>query len=225
MIVDQAETPGANGWAQTVCVGSVEILDSVDAATVTLRSTSRAQELLGASNEWVAGLGQTQYTLGEGPGVEAFTTGGPVFVADLAERQNRWPGFAEAALALGVAAVFAFPLQVGGIGLGTLELFRRHPGSLPAAVVDDAALLAELATSALLDQAVQVERGEAHWARPFTSYEDVNMATGMLAAQLRISLDDAFARLRAHAYTTNRPVVEVAQDVLRRRIPLDELSG
>jgi AmiR/NasT family two-component response regulator len=56
------------------------------------------------------------------------------------------------------------------------------------------------------------------------SYQDVNMATGMLAAQLRISLEDAFARLRAHAFSSGRSVLDVARDLLERRIPLDRLA-
>src|SRR5437764_3293394 len=143
LIVDcaqRAERRGEDGWAQAVCAGCLTELDGIDAATLTLRSTSRAQDLLGASDRWVADLGQAQYTLGEGPGVWAFTTGAPVLVADLAEDRTRWPGFATAALTAGAAAMFAFPLQVGEIGLGTFELFRRRPGSLPRTVATDAAL-------------------------------------------------------------------------------------
>jgi AmiR/NasT family two-component response regulator len=46
----------------------------------------------------------------------------------------------------------------------------------------------------------------------------------MLAGQLQITLDDAFARLRAHAFGRNRSVLDVARDVLERRISLDELA-
>jgi AmiR/NasT family two-component response regulator len=46
----------------------------------------------------------------------------------------------------------------------------------------------------------------------------------MLAAQLHISLEDAFSRLRGHAYALERPILDIAHDVLRRRIPLDELA-
>jgi hypothetical protein len=221
VIADRAEAPGADSWAQAVCVASVAVLSSVDAAAVTLRAGPRAQELLGASDAWVADLGELQYTLGEGPGVEAFFTGGPVLVLDLGAEQARWPGFGEAALGAGVGTIFAFPLQMGAIRLGTLELFRRQIGGLPASEVADAALLAGLATAALLRDAESAGRSAT---RPVTSYQDVNIATGMLAAQLRISLDDAFVRLRAHAYTDNRSLQQVARDVLERRLSLDELA-
>src|SRR5450755_3611990 len=42
----------------------------------------------------------------------------------------RWPVFAPAAATVGVAATFAFPVQVGGIRLGVLDLYRDTTGGL-----------------------------------------------------------------------------------------------
>jgi AmiR/NasT family two-component response regulator len=50
------------------------------------------------------------------------------------------------------------------------------------------------------------------------------LATGMLAALLEVTIDNAFARLRAYAYSVNRPLLEVADDVLHRRIPSEEFA-
>ncbi|MEU4674833.1 ANTAR domain-containing protein [Amycolatopsis sp. NPDC023774] len=203
----------------------METLEHVDAAILALRGGARSEEVLGASDSWVADLAERQYTVGEGPGVEAFTTGSPVLVPDIVVEQVRWPGFAQGALAVGAAAVFAFPLQYGAIRLGTLELVRRRPGGLASAERRDAALAADLATAALLRQTREAEEDGHEFApRLATSYQDVNVATGMLAAQLHISLDDAFARLRAHAFGQNRSVLDVARDVLERRIALEELA-
>ncbi|WP_370937746.1 GAF and ANTAR domain-containing protein [Amycolatopsis sp. cg13] len=224
-----AAAPGAptsrDSWAQRVCLACVETMDQVDAAILSLRADPRSEEVLGASDPWAARLAELEYTAGEGPGAEAFDTGSPVLVADLTADQVRWPGFAQTALAAGLGAVFAFPLQFGGIRLGTLELVRRRPGGLTSAETRDAALAADLATAALLRQSREAERAGLEFApRTVISYQDVHIATGMLAAQLRISLDDAFARLRAHAYSTNRSLLDVAKDVLERRITLEESS-
>jgi AmiR/NasT family two-component response regulator len=70
----------------------------------------------------------------------------------------------------------------------------------------------------------EAKAAEQPGPRPVTSFRDVNVATGMLAAQLRISLDDAFIRLRAHAFGQGRSLLAVARDVLDRRIALDELA-
>jgi hypothetical protein len=207
--------------ARALCAACVHVLSGVDAAALTLRGSARAEEMVGASDEWAARLEELQYTLGEGPGVAAFRDATPVLVADLGVDGVRWPGFDVAAAAVGLGAMFAFPLQVGGIKLGTLDLYRRRPGGLTAGALADAATLADLATYALLEQN---ERADDDQLRMTLSYQDVNMATGMLAAQLRISLEDAFARLRAHAFSSGRSVLEVARDLLERRIPLDRLA-
>jgi hypothetical protein len=55
--------------------------------------------------------------------------------------------------------------------------------------------------------------------RPDTRTE-VNQATGMLAAQLKIEPTMALARLRTHAYATYRTPTDVARDILARRLPL-----
>ncbi|GGQ13347.1 hypothetical protein BKA00_006408 [Actinomadura coerulea] len=224
-IAERADVPGQDGWAQAVCVACVETLDRLDGAIVALRGDVRAQQVLGASDSWAAQLAETQYTVGEGPGVEAYVTGGPVLAPDLSGEDERWPGFVRSATAVGVAAMFAFPMQVGAIRLGTLELVRRHTGRLSTREVGEAILLAELATIGLLEEAGEAERAGREFApRPVTSFRDVNVATGMLAAQLRISLDDAFIRLRAHAFGQGRSVLAVARDVLDRRIQLEELA-
>jgi hypothetical protein len=219
-MAEQAIVPGPSGWAAAVCAVGVSVLATIEAAAVTLRTTSRAQEMLAATDDWSARLEETQYTLGEGPSVEAFGTGGPVLVTDLTSEQTRWPVFAEAALSAGASAMFAFPLQVGAIRLGTLDLYRRRPGGLPPAELTDAVVLADLATTALLEEAVAAERAGEDWVRPVSSYQDMSVATGMIAATLHISLDDAFARLRGRAFAEDRSVLDVARDVVRRRITL-----
>ena len=183
-IAAAAEVPGRrDSWAQTVCLACVETLEHVDAAILALRGGSRSEEVLGASDPWAARLAELQYTVGEGPGVEAFGTGSPVLVPDLSVEQVRWPGFADAALAVGAAAVFAFPLRFGAIKFGTLELLRRRPGGLPSAQRRDAALAADLATAALLRHTREAGRAGHDFApRPVASFQDVNIATGMLAA-------------------------------------------
>jgi hypothetical protein len=212
---------GRAALAQALCSACLHVLPGVDGAALTLRASARAEEMVGASDEWAAKLEEIQYTLGEGPGVTAFADATPVLVADLSSDGVRWPGFQAAAVAEGLAAVFAFPLQVGGIRLGTLGLYRRRSGGLTTAVAADAAMVANLATYALLEQS---ELADDDQLRMTLSYQDVNMATGMLAAQLRISLEDAFARLRAHAFSSGRSVLDVARDLLARRIPLDRLA-
>jgi hypothetical protein len=49
---------------------------------------------------------------------------------------------------------------------------------------------------------------------------EIPVATGMIAAQLGINVPQALARLRAAAYTADRPVLHLARDVIDHRITL-----
>ncbi|ANZ43170.1 hypothetical protein BBK82_31475 [Lentzea guizhouensis] len=215
---------GFTGWAGVVCEVAVQVV-GVDGGAISLRSAGPAQELAAASGPWAGGLEELQYSAGDGPGVEAFATASPVFVTDLDQADQRWPGFMSTAIGAGVGAVFAFPLQAGTARLGTLDLYRRRPGALPSDRLADAAVLADLATTALLTDASP--EGGAPWAQVDTPghYDDVNVAAGMLAAQLRISVDDALVRLRAHAFSSGEPLLEVARSVLHRQLHLDQFSN
>lgn len=51
-------------------------------------------------------------------------------------------------------------------------------------------------------------------------FVEVHQATGMLTAQLGVSATDAMARLRAHAATTHRPLIDVSRDIIARRVRL-----
>src|SRR5438270_521228 len=46
----------------------------------------------------------------------------------------------------------------------------------------------------------------------------VHQATGMVKVQLGISVEDAFLLLRARAFASERPLREVATDVVERRL-------
>lgn len=189
---------------------------------MTLRATASAQDMLGASAEWAGLLEDQQYTLGEGPGMQAAAQGTPVLVDDLPAADSRWPIFAEAAQSAGAAAMFAFPLQLGAIALGTLDLYRRTPGALPAGTVAEAATLADLIALALLARADRAEATGQDWLRQAGSYHDVHIATGILAARHSISLADAFVRLRAHAFGRGASVLDSARDVIARRLDVTE---
>jgi hypothetical protein len=49
---------------------------------------------------------------------------------------------------------------------------------------------------------------------------EVQQAAGMLTVQLQVGIPEAVARLSAHAATTHRPVVDVARDIIHRRLQM-----
>ena len=162
-------------------------------------------------------LEELQFTLGEGPSVDASESGRPVLQPDLAATAPRlWPAFAGGALAAGVAAVFAFPLRVGAIRVGVLDLYRHSPGVLAVAQLAEALSYAEAATLLLLHLQTRAP-ADAVPLDPLTVIDDraeVHQATGVLAVQAGIDLAEALVRLRARAYAEQRPVGDVARDLL-----------
>jgi hypothetical protein len=200
-----------------VCRAAVAWL-GVDGASVTASSDLIAREPLFASDQLSARLEELQFTTGEGPAAGDFRLGSPMLIPDLETVAGRWPGFVSAAVAAGARAMFALPLQVGAIRVGVLTLYRAKPGALAPDALADGLVLADVARQLILDAAAGVS-GLAEY-RPLAGLSDsraeVYQAIGMVSVQLDVSLEDAFVRLRAHAFAEGRPLSEVADDVVIR---------
>lgn len=159
-------------------------------------------------------------TAGVGPCHDAYDRQLPVLVPDLTREHTRWPGFADDALAAGVAALFTFPLQVGGVRLGVLELHRERPGSLTPTQLTDAFLLADMATDTIFDDLF----GAAPMTLPglVDIQSEVHQATGFVAVDLGVSLQDALLRIRGHAFAHHMTLADVARQIIERRLQLDD---
>ena len=205
--------------AEQICRACVAGLD-VDGAAISVLTASTLRETLWASDATAELLEDLQFSLGEGPCIEAATTGRPVLVPDLSDtaRTSRWPIYAAAVVEqAGVGAVFALPLQWGAITVGVLDLYRRAPGSLSPEQSRDALSAADAAALMLLG--LRTDPGDdLAWDRSWSNRAEIHQATGMVVAQLGISATDAFARLRAHAFAEQRLLGDVARDVVARRL-------
>ncbi|MDT0530967.1 GAF and ANTAR domain-containing protein [Micromonospora sp. DSM 115977] len=215
-----AEARGAVVAVEHVCAVSVTVTGADSAAVaVSLRSTPR--EVLWASDPVASRVAELTVTFGEGPSVDA-TSGGPALVGDLTAPycQARWPAFAPAAVAGGVRAVFALPLQIGGIRLGVLDLYRARAGDLDGEQLADALVLADTVCAVLLDGPAQSRPDQdGRWpAQPALRHPEVHQATGMVTVQMGVSVDVALVRLRAYAYAHDRSLRDVAGDVVGRRL-------
>lgn len=163
-----------------------------------------------------------QFTLGEGPCLDASLQGAPVLQPDLARTApSRWPAFGPAVLEAGIAAIFAFPLQVGGIRLGVLDLYRDTSGNLGDRQLTDALAFADAAVVIMLhlqNQAGPDEGLHPQLSDPLGSRSEIHQATGMITVQAAVGLTEALLLLRAHAFAAERTVLDVARDVVRRRL-------
>ncbi|GHJ43474.1 hypothetical protein Cs7R123_08160 [Catellatospora sp. TT07R-123] len=213
-------THGASVTVADICAAAVAGV-GVDGAAVTLATgTSTVRRTVHATDRIALELEQRQSVFGQGPGVDVCATGGPVFAVDLAApaEQARWPAFARAALARGVRAVFALPMQVGAIRLGVVDLHRAGPGLMSPYELADALAFADSAALLLLDTAAgaPADTAELAWQREESSAysAEVHQATGMLAVRLGITAGSALARLRADAVACGRGLGDLAYDVI-----------
>lgn len=183
--------------------------------------------VLAATDERAGQLEELQFTLGEGPCVEASRSGSPALHADLAAAGPKpWPRFGTAALAAGARAVFDFPLQVNTIRIGVLDLYRDTPGHLSILELADAMAFAEAATIVILHLQDQPGPNGAPsgLTGPIDGRAEVHQATGMITIQLGVNLTEALLRLRAHAYAAGQTLSDSAAEVVDRRLRFDDNS-
>ncbi|MHA7987652.1 GAF and ANTAR domain-containing protein [Rathayibacter sp. CAU 1779] len=200
----------------------------IDGASISVVGAGSPQATIGASDALAARLDELQFDLAEGPRWQAVREGRPVFAADLAAPAgDAWPIFASSALQHGVRAVFAFPLRLGAVIVGAVDLYRAAPGPLDRESAETAEYLAMSATASAAMLALRSARDETGVDRTGTAAmrREVHQAVGMIIVQLDVSATDAFARLRAHAFATGRTVQAVAFDVVDRRLDFGSLPG
>jgi hypothetical protein len=204
---------------ERLCVGSVDHL-SASGAGVSVVSGSGTREIVFATDRVSAQIEELQVSLGEGPCIDAWSSRLPVIEEDLSRTSpERWPMFVPAARAAGAAAVFAIPLQVGFSRVGALDLYRDEPGGLSAADLADAARIGDAVTHVLLRLEPYDGRADAEMGPTLSA--EIYQAAGMVTVQLDVDITEALARLRAHAYAEERPLWEVARDVVARRLHME----
>ena len=215
--------PGdAQHGAARLCEVSADVV-AMTGAGVMLMSGDTPRGSVCSSNEVSSLIEDLQYTLGEGPCVDAYRQDTVVAEPDLADPvTRRWPVFSAAAVQAGARAVFGFPLRVGTVRLGALNLYRDCPGPLSGDQHADALVVADVAARWVLEAQAgappDTVAGELEMGADF--HFVVHNAAGMVSVQAGISVTEALIRLRAFAFSHDRLLAEVAGDVVARRLRL-----
>jgi hypothetical protein len=215
---------GAGGQTTArLCEVSRDAL-GMSGAGIMLMSGALSRGSLCTTDEVSGLIEDLQYTLGEGPCLDAYHQDRVVAEPNLAHSSNpRWLAFTPPAVAAGVAAVFAFPIRQGAVHLGAMNLYRNTAGPLSDDEHTDGLVIADLAARWVLDiqadappetLAAELELGaDFHFA--------VHNAAGKVSVQAGIDITDALIRLRAHAFGTNQLLRDVAQDVVAGTLRFD----
>ncbi|MFI1988243.1 GAF and ANTAR domain-containing protein [Actinoplanes sp. NPDC020271] len=213
-----------------LCRACLTDLPGIGGVGVTMM-TPQTQQVRYASDPVSARVEQLQFLLGEGPCRDAYAAAAPVLADDLREPTwfERWPAFTPAALMAGAQAIFALPLGIGATGMGVLDLYRDTPGELPASSLAYARVLAGAVIELILAETAAHEDSDdppqyGGAGDPRLHRAAVHQATGMISVQLGVPVEEALARLRAHAFAAGRDLDELAADVVARRLRFDTLA-
>jgi len=199
-------------------------MSGMSGASIMLVTDGRSIGSICATNRVIAIIEELQFTLGEGPCLEACRDGRPVLEPDLlSPDNNRWVAFSPLAIEAGARAVFGFPIRVGAVRLGALNLYRNRPGGLSDEQHADALVLADIAAETILLLQACAAPGElaTELGANANLRSVVHQASGMAAAQLGVAVDDALVRLRASAFSSGHPVVDIAHSIVNRTLRFD----
>jgi hypothetical protein len=208
---------------RSLCAASADVV-GVSGAGVVLILRGRTLGTVCVSDTVTGTVEEAQFTLGEGPCVDAFNSRRPVLIPDLTDTaMRRWPAFRDGALASGMLAVFGFPIFVGSVCIGALDLYNDKRGDLSDDQYDDAVVVAHVAGRAVMSWQSVAGPGSLAWQLEHidSNRAVLHQASGMVSIQSAVSVDDAVLLLRAYAFATDRPTTEVAADVVARSLRLD----
>ncbi|CAN5256760.1 GAF domain-containing protein [soil metagenome] len=194
----------------------------VTGAAISVLVPASAQTTVCSSDDTAAQLDELQFDLGEGPCWQSLALRSPVLSADLRnDPHGEWPMFAAAVrnapVADDVGAMYAFPLFIGSLDIGAVDLYSHDARELTPVEIEDGRDLAKVVTWQVIRRMLGEYDDTGLGGEPH-SRREVHQATGMVLAQLDISAADAAVLLKAHAFSTGRSVNDIAADVIERRL-------
>jgi len=202
---------------QRVAELALAAVTTADAAGLTLLEGRKRPVTVFASNadlSWE--VDQVQYADDTGPCLEAYRTGRVLRVGDAARAGGRWPGYARAALTLGVGSTLSLPLVAGGTTYGALNLYARATGAFGETDVSEGQVFATQAS-------VVLANASAYWdaqdlatglTEAMKSRAVIDMAKGKLMASGRYTPDQAFEVLVNASQRTNTRLRDVAYRIV-----------
>ncbi|WP_244929135.1 GAF and ANTAR domain-containing protein [Nocardioides sp. W7] len=207
---DLLADPGEVTFARVVH-RAVDVVSAADHCGITLRQRGGRSETVAATDDLVSEVDAAQYSLGEGPCLEAAFESGSCLADDL-RSDGRWPRWSRAATRRGIHSVLAIRLHAENRTLGALNLYAERSGAFDPDTVDTALIFASHAAEAL-SKARLVSNLEA----ALESRHVIGMAQGVLAVRYDVSYESAFTVLQRYSNDHNVKLREVARMVLETR--------
>jgi len=192
----------------------------VSGAVISTLGNPLGTQTVCATSELAARVDEIQIDFGEGPCWDARRTGRLVSIPDLAsEVGGEWPNIRTELRELGIGSIHAFPLAVGPLTVGSVDIYSMVASTLHPLEVANVTSLSAIAARQVLRRAQEdAESSDEQMPGGPYSRREVHQASGMVAAQLNITVDDALVVLRGHAFAEGTSVRDVAEEVVGRRL-------
>jgi hypothetical protein len=226
----QESLDGAASPVAALCRSWLAGLDDPESwgLAITRVSADRLEDTPFSEGTLASPMVELQKTLGEGPALSVLAERGPVFVADLRDscHGRTWVAFASEAQQAGVHSYYALPLQIGSVILGVLTAHAMSPPPHSGGDLAGLLALADAVALALLKLgADDLDAGHDGVALLGTNSAVIHQASGMVMVQTRGTIQQALLTLQSYAYGQGLPLLQVAGDVVSRRIRFDHLRG
>ncbi|TVR33890.1 MAG: ANTAR domain-containing protein [Nitriliruptor sp.] len=194
---------------------SAQAIGSCSAVSVTVVADDGNYATAAASHELASEIDALQYELYEGPCIDSLQSGDEHHITDLS-LDERWPGFRERALHLGLRSAVTMPLVAGGTVVGALNLFADAIDGFSDQDIEVARSIASPAAATLANGRAyrQATRLVEQLEEAMTSRVIIEQAKGILVATRRCDPDQAFEMLRAVSQRSNRKLRDVAGDLV-----------
>lgn len=218
------ELQSAHDTEPTADAAIQQTLDLVpDAAWVSLTVTSARRRFvtLAATAEVARVADELQYTLREGPCLDAALDGDWYRSGSVGD-DDRWPRWGPRAAEVGIASLLSVKLATEDAALGALNMYSGTPGAFSDRDgVDFAVLYGAHAAVAL---AAAREISGLHNA--IHSRHTIGLAQGILMERYGLGVDASFSLLRRCSTDLNLRVADVAADIVTtRRLPVAPTSA
>jgi GAF domain-containing protein len=190
-------------------------MPSVEAASITLIRDDKPFTA-GYDGQMALDADELQYERGYGPCMDAGRAG-QMFLIDDMRSDQRWPDYAQHAVAHGVLSSLSVPLPFQGVTIGALNTYAGQPK-----VYDDSDI--ELAQEVAPWVAVAVGNAEAagrtsddltQLRTVMLSRALIEQAKGILMERHKIKEDDAFTILTHASQRSNTKLRDVAAELVR----------
>ncbi|KZE93600.1 hypothetical protein AVP42_01736 [Agromyces sp. NDB4Y10] len=197
----------------------------VTGASVSTLGGILEKETISSTDPIAARVDELQFDLGEGPCWDVVAAGRPIFEPEIQTRpRHRWPAFIEAIQREPVGAIFAFPLSIGTLRIGALDLYHEGPAELSDEDARRAAAMATLISRYVMRRALRLA-GEPDPSEHRHARRVVHQATGFVIAQLGLSPEDAYLLIQGQALAQGRTMNEIAHDIIDRRLSFTTDDG